>query len=169
MMRITLRYFTNIPNKLVNAISDESLTQIDIEPIISANKKPVPFDFYDLTVGKFIDIEEFLKMQDLSKAVAIMQAKEEYDLQTISGKHITVSEALSWIQEYNKWKVKVFTDYDDVVSKSSGTSGKTMSWLELVYALADYDPTGEKQEKIFKKKLVSLLLLLRLRKNGQNT
>lgn len=173
MSRLVLSYYTNIPQRLINAISEESLAEIEIKDIIVSKKVDINFDFNKITVGKFIDIEEFLKVKNYQYAVAVMNLPIDYYFDDIQAYPVFQADtAISFISGFNEWKINLFKMYDDVVTladtkaKIKKNEDKGNTWLELVQFLADYDATDVKQQLIYKRTLTSLLLTLRLKKNA---
>ncbi len=173
MSRCVLSHFTDIPKILISCIADENLAELPIKEIIVLDKKAIDYNFNNLTVGKFIDVEEFLIQNKLQLAIAVLKSEDDYTLENLKKiPAILADEALSFISAYSEWKISIFAMYDDVITKASTqedikkNEDKGNTWLELVHSLADFDATNVKQELIYKRTLTSLLLTLRLKKNA---
>jgi hypothetical protein len=173
MARCVLSHFTDIPENLISCIANENLAELPIKEIIVLDKKDIDYNFNNLTVGKFIDVEEFLMQSKLQLAIAVLKSEDDYTLENLKKiPAVFADEAISFISAYSEWKISIFAMYDDVITKASTqedikkNEDKGNTWLELVHSLADFDATNVKQELIYKRTLTSLLLTLRLKKNA---
>jgi len=169
IIKSILTHLSDVPKMYIDCITDDSITDIDIQNILIPNFKEYKKDFDKITFGNFIDIDYYFHTGDVQRCIACITLGNGYssdDVENYLTNNNSIAFELPKIKAFQDWQKQLYEDYSDIITKSDEATEQYNGWLPMSTELADFDL--DKQELNEKKLIRQIFMLIRLKKNAND-